>query len=44
MYEMTQFRVEKNHYGNMFIYLRLPGYLEQLVCLRQLNRKTNRYE
>ena len=45
---MNQFRVEKNHYGNMRIYCRdVPYYgtlLERVVCLRQWDRNTGRFE
>ena len=41
---MSQFRVYRNQYGNMYIYcrdvLRLGELRERCVCLRQWNRNT----
>lgn len=48
MSAMSQFRVYRNQYGNMYIYcrdvLRLGEMLERCVCLRQWNRNTGVWE
>lgn len=41
---MNQFRVERNEYGQMYIFLRPTLGLETCVCFRQLNRHNWRYE
>lgn len=47
-FAMNQFRVERNDYGNLFIYCfdcpHKGMLLERMVGLKQLNRNTGRYE
>jgi hypothetical protein len=41
---MDQFRIERNQYGNMYIYCRLVGCAETCVALRQYNRIAGLWE
>lgn len=46
---MNQFRIERNQYGNMFIYCRNIYYrqciyLERLIAIKQYNQQTNQWE
>jgi len=40
---MNQFRVERNQYGNLYVYCRLFGMSEQCVAMRQYDRNTNQW-
>lgn len=44
MNAMSQFRVERNRHGGMWIYCRELGRLERCVCMRQWNCSTGAWE